>query len=185
MRLFTLSQLYQRDTFHCVEIIDIHASQTHPFLASVTMKILEAQSAVLTNFEVYHHVVNQPQGSRRAGKKGPTNYETLHRELVHYLTTMPNPLAQRPLPYSQDCIKQLIQRLHPYELAKGEMIMIFNLRPASASALNTIIEDMEDRFDEDKQAEIVDIIAEVLGTFPPGGAAGAAEANGQAEHGTS
>ncbi|CRK20713.1 hypothetical protein BN1723_002680 [Verticillium longisporum] len=73
---------------------------------------------------------------------------------------MPNPLAQRPLPYSQDCIKQLIQRLHPYELAKGEMIMIFNLRPASASALNTIIEDMEDRFDEDKQAEIVDIIAE-------------------------
>ncbi|KAM0608544.1 hypothetical protein ACHAP1_002812 [Verticillium nonalfalfae] len=135
------------------------------------MKILEAQSAVLTNFEVYHHVVNQPQGSRRAGKKGPTNYETLHRE--------------RPLPYSQDCIKQLIQRLHPYELAKGEMMMIFNLRPASASALNTIIEDMEDRFDEDKQAEIVDIIAEVLGTFPPGGAAGAAEANGQAEHGTS
>ncbi|KAM0325398.1 hypothetical protein ACHAQA_007384 [Verticillium albo-atrum] len=146
------------------------------------MKILEAQSAVLTNFEVYHHVANQPLGSRRAGKKGPVNYETLNRELVQYLTTLPNPLGQKPITYNQECIKQLIQRLHPYELAKGEMIMIFNLRPASASALNTIIEDMEDRFDEDKQAEIVNIIAEVLGTFPPANAAEGG-ANGHAEHG--
>lgn len=46
------------------------------------------------------------------------------------------------------------------------MIMIFNLRPSSIAALNTIIEDMEDRFDEERQGEIVAIIADVLGKFP-------------------
>lgn len=46
------------------------------------------------------------------------------------------------------------------------MIMIFNLRPNSIPGLNTIIEDMEDRFDEQRQGEIVAIIGEVLGQFP-------------------
>lgn len=44
--------------------------------------------------------------------------------------------------------------------------MIVNLRPASVAALNTVIEDMTDRFDEEQQEAIVTAIAEVLGTFP-------------------
>lgn len=42
--------------------------------------------------------------------------------------------------------------------------MIMNLRPTKCESLNTIVEEMDDRFTDDQQLEIVEIIAEVLGT---------------------
>lgn len=44
--------------------------------------------------------------------------------------------------------------------------MILNLRPASVAALNTVIEDMTERFNEEQQEAIVVAIAEILGEFP-------------------
>lgn len=49
------------------------------------------------------------------------------------------------------------------DLVKGEVLMILNLRPGSTAVLSTIVEDMEERFSEDEQVAILDIIAEVLG----------------------
>lgn len=43
--------------------------------------------------------------------------------------------------------------------------MILNLRPASVAALNTILEDMTDRYTEDEQEQMVNIISEILGRF--------------------
>lgn len=45
--------------------------------------------------------------------------------------------------------------------------MILNLRPNNVPTLNTILEDMELRFTDDQQTDIVTIITEVLGQFPP------------------
>lgn len=47
--------------------------------------------------------------------------------------------------------------------------MILNLRPASVAALNTVLEDMGDRYTETQQEDIVTIIANVLGQLdsPP------------------
>lgn len=67
--------------------------------------------------------------------------------------------------YKPECIKQLIEKLRPYDLSKGEVVMILNLRPASVAALNTILEDMTDRYAEEDQEQMVNIIAEVLGQF--------------------
>lgn len=77
-----------------------------------------------------------------------------------------NPLSQKPSAYKPKCIPELMDRLRPYDLSKGELVMLFNLRPASVPALNTIIEDMGDRFEEHQPEEIIEIIAEVLGFFP-------------------
>lgn len=43
--------------------------------------------------------------------------------------------------------------------------MILNVRPAAVPALNTILEDMEDRYTEEEQETMVSIISEVLGRF--------------------
>ena len=77
-----------------------------------------------------------------------------------------NPLSQKPTTYSPKAIPLLMDRLRPYDLSKGELVMILNLRPASVPALNTVVEDMEDRFPYEQQEEIVNIVAEVLGAFP-------------------
>ena len=45
--------------------------------------------------------------------------------------------------------------------------MILNVRPPSASVLNAIIEDMYERFTEEQLEDIMNIIFEVLGQFPP------------------
>jgi hypothetical protein len=47
--------------------------------------------------------------------------------------------------------------------------MVVNLRPTTIAALNAVLEDMEGRFDEPKQEEILNIVIEVLGQFPPPG----------------
>ncbi|OLN91955.1 DNA-directed RNA polymerase III subunit rpc9 [Colletotrichum chlorophyti] len=133
------------------------------------MKILEAQSAVLTNYEVYQHLTERKLGQKkreRGERRAPGNLEGLARELLQYLRTPPNPLSQEPITYHPDCIAQLLERLRPFDLAKGEVIMILNLRPASVAALNTVVEEMTERFDEAQQEDMVNIIAEVLGTFP-------------------
>jgi hypothetical protein len=61
----------------------------------------------------------------------------------------------------------LIERLRQAdlssELTKGELLSILNLRPTSEPVLSTAIEDMEERFSEEEQTKIVEIIAEVLG----------------------
>lgn len=55
--------------------------------------------------------------------------------------------------------------------------MIINLRPSSVVALNTVLEDMSDRYSEEQQEEMVQIILEVLGQFEPAQAEGEEEAD--------
>lgn len=48
------------------------------------MKILEAQSAVLTNYEVYQHLNERKLGQKkreRGERRGPGNLEALAREV--------------------------------------------------------------------------------------------------------
>ncbi|KAG6062014.1 hypothetical protein E4U17_005376 [Claviceps sp. LM77 group G4] len=129
------------------------------------MKIIEAQSAVLSDYEVYQHLSDQRNSYKQNKRRGPPNMETVVRELLQYLRTEPNPLSQQPLTYTLDCIAQLLEKLRPYELSKGEVVMVLNLRPASVAGLNTIIEDMSERFSEEQQEDMVNIVAQVLGRF--------------------
>ncbi|KAL7810973.1 RNA polymerase Rpb4 domain-containing protein [Trichoderma aethiopicum] len=132
------------------------------------MKVLEAQAAVLTNYEVLQHLTQQKERYKQRKRRGPPNLETVVRELIQYLQSHPNPLSQKPSTYTPDCISRLLERLSPYELSKGEVVMILNLRPASVAALNTVIEEMAERFSDEQQEEMVAIISDVLGQFPAG-----------------
>jgi hypothetical protein len=73
--------------------------------------------------------------------------------------------------YSPAAVVQLLERINNEsfrsELAKGEVLSILNLRPNSTALLSTVVEDMEDRFTEDEQAKLVEIIGDVLGRDDP------------------
>ena len=94
-----------------------------------------------------------------------------------YLTAAPAPLSQDPLPFRSTDIPTLVEKMHGYRLTKGELIMIINLRPSTMAQLWACIEEVEERFTEEKQQEMLDIIAQVLGSFPAGEDADAADAN--------
>ncbi|KAJ8124251.1 hypothetical protein O1611_g9389 [Lasiodiplodia mahajangana] len=152
------------------------------------MRILEAQNAVLTNAEVYTFLSDQAKQYQSQKRRGPNNLESLRGEvgrkihyclprtnyiaygdaqMIKYFETFPSPLSQKPLPFEVNSIPVLLKRLRPYKISKGECIMVVNMRPTNTAALNTVIEDMENRFSEEKQEEILNIIIEVLGEFPP------------------
>ncbi|KAI0181537.1 RNA polymerase II [Hypoxylon sp. FL1284] len=130
------------------------------------MKILEAQSAVLTNVEVYTFLSEQEKRYQKDDRKGPANLGTLRKEVLQYLEGPPGPLSQKPMPYDAAVIPTLLKKLRQYHITKGELIMILNVRPTENAVLNTVIEDMEDRFSTEQQEEILNIIIETLGQFP-------------------
>lgn len=76
-------------------------------------------------------------------------------------------MSQETITYTPDCIARLLERLRPYELSKGEVVMVLNLRPTSIAALNSVIEDMTDRLEEDQQLDVLAAVAEILGEFDP------------------
>ncbi|KKA27832.1 hypothetical protein TD95_003904 [Thielaviopsis punctulata] len=119
------------------------------------MKILEAQSAVLSNFEVWQHLSEKK-------RRGPPNLETVVRELMTYLDTHPNPL-QSPVTYTPDTIRSLLEGLRPYDLTKAEVVMIINVKPLSLPLLSAVIEDMENRLTPEQGEEIIAVIESVMG----------------------
>ncbi|CAG8970896.1 hypothetical protein HYALB_00000875 [Hymenoscyphus albidus] len=138
------------------------------------MKILEAQSATLTNYEVYTHLLDQEERfASRTKARGPrappvehrpSNLKTVTKELLNYLREAPSPLGSNPLPYNENTIKKLLEGLRPWNFTKGEILMILNLRPSKPENLNTIIEEMESRFPGDEEQEqILNVIGDVLG----------------------
>ncbi|RCI14469.1 hypothetical protein L249_6103 [Ophiocordyceps polyrhachis-furcata BCC 54312] len=139
------------------------------------MRIVESQSAVLTNYEVFQHLVDQRRRYKPTKRRGPGNLETVVKEVTAsfqikegvvvlvYMRERPSPLGQEPATYSAECISQLLERLRPYDLSKGEVIMMFNHRPPDVAHLNTLVEDMSDRFTAEQQQEIVDAVADILG----------------------
>lgn len=45
------------------------------------MKVVEAQSAVLSNYEVFQHLTDQRDGYKKIKRRGPPNLETVVREV--------------------------------------------------------------------------------------------------------
>ncbi|KAK3397293.1 RNA polymerase Rpb4-domain-containing protein [Sordaria brevicollis] len=150
------------------------------------MKILEGQSNLVSNYEVYEHILEQQKKNRSKNRRVPPNQFTLTKDLLTYLRTKPGPLAtqDKTQQYSAETLHELFRKLREAnlqsDLSKGEMLMIINLRPTNVAVLSTVVEDMLERFTEDEQQKIIDIIVETLGSDEPEEAAEGEEYDGDA-----
>ncbi|KAI9674101.1 MAG: hypothetical protein M1817_001919 [Caeruleum heppii] len=159
------------------------------------MKILETQSAHLTNYEVLTHLesmraryatqaVPPPPPTDSGVPSNPMksgNLETVMKELTDYLQAPPSPLAP-PSPYTPSAtIRTLLTNLAPYALTKAELLMILNLRPTSIEVLDTVVEEMEARFADEQVEGILRVVGEVLGGERGGGVDGTGEGEGEGE----
>ena len=88
-------------------------------------------------------------------------------KVLQYFGTRPGPLSQVPVTYAPECIAALLERLRPYDLTKAEVIMLFNHRPETIATLNTVVEDLEDRFPTEDQEALISIVVDVLGQSAP------------------
>jgi hypothetical protein len=145
------------------------------------MKVLESQNALLSNYEVYQHIVDQQKRSKSHKRRVPGNLATLMTEVLTYLREKPGPLEKQEETgaYNPAAITQLFERIQQEnfqsDLAKGEVLSIINLRPNSTAILSVVIEDMEERFTEDEQNKLIQIIGDTLGRDQPSADAAADE----------
>lgn len=107
-------------------------------------------------------------GTTSTTRSQPQNLTRLsYVQILQYFATRPGPLSQEPITYTPECIAQLLERLRPYDLTKAEIIMLFNHRPETIATLNTIVEDLEERFSAEDQEALIGIVIDVLGQSAP------------------
>ncbi|CAP70775.1 uncharacterized protein PODANS_3_8370 [Podospora anserina S mat+] len=137
------------------------------------MKILEAQSAVLTNYEVYQHLtdIRKRNNSSQPKRRMPEDAFRLSKEVLEYLETKPYPLhdQKEKQHYSQATLELLCEKLAEKfpDITKAEGLAIFDVRPTNIPVLAIIVESLEDRYTEEEQQQLVDLVIEVLGQDDP------------------
>ncbi|PVI04953.1 hypothetical protein DM02DRAFT_134400 [Periconia macrospinosa] len=138
------------------------------------MHIKSAQSALLSNHEVFLHLqaeqaeYNGTDGTSRK-RKPPPGLQEIIKDGIHYFSNPDSPLPTlttthptRPLTLYKGS-HSLFRALAPkYRLNKTEYLQIYNIRPRSHITLQLVIEEAGVRFTEDELEDILGILARVF-----------------------
>ena len=105
------------------------------------------------------------KNEQRPKSKRPYNYMRSLQKHEKHLENAERPFLNNPR-YDEngEYLQTLVTRLEEHvKLTKTELLMIANHRPHGRELLLPMIEDIEARFSEEQQQEIVDIVVDVLG----------------------
>ncbi|CAE6391115.1 unnamed protein product [Rhizoctonia solani] len=86
----------------------------------------------------------------------PQNLRTIEVELISHLRDM-YPLMQRQ---NDTAIRNLTRSLGKFSLTKSEKLQIVNLAPRQLVELYVIVENLEDRFNDEDLAEMLELVGE-------------------------
>lgn len=138
------------------------------------MKIIQQRDKLLSNFEVYEHLCSVqsennwaftiPQSKTKNKRKfNPQllDLEIITRDLSQYLTKMNH---NNESEINRKKLIDLMIELNNFELEVIEKLMIINSLPRSLVNLYAIIEECEDRFDQNQCEFILECVAK---HFPP------------------
>ncbi|KAI9227353.1 MAG: DNA-directed RNA polymerase III subunit RPC9-like protein, partial [Piptocephalis tieghemiana] len=126
------------------------------------MEVLEATSAMLSNYEVYtvlrEQQIKQEQLDKQdAGhKKRPQNVKTMEYEALEYLSQQPCS-SQDP-----EQLTGLLSALKSYPLTKAERLSLINLRPTQLVELYPIVEELDERLNEAQCDQLLALILKHL-----------------------
>ncbi|KAL7272496.1 hypothetical protein RUND412_004683 [Rhizina undulata] len=123
------------------------------------MKVLNPREAFLSNHEVLEHITAMKkrytaahEATGAAATMKSENLETVMKEVIEYLSTTP---AQTQSPEN---IQAFMLAMSKFPLQKAELLTIINMRPNGVAELDCIIEEMEQRFNEDETAQVLEIV---------------------------
>ncbi|ORZ16883.1 HRDC-like protein [Absidia repens] len=125
------------------------------------MIIKNARSALISNYEVFNLLNERIEYQKevqttRPNVEYPEHLRTIQFELAEYLKTTPTK-SQTTVQ-----VKDFLQQMNQYALTLGEKLQILNLRPKSAVEIYLLIEECEERFNEQDLDNILSIIITTL-----------------------
>lgn len=122
------------------------------------MEILDANCALLSNWEVSSHLKQQKDQRVLHDRKYKTtskiqeNLRTIEFEIAQYLQ---DPSLHGSNQLSAKQILAFLNHFKEVPLTKAEKLQIINLQPKSILELHLIVEECEERFDETQLNEIL------------------------------
>ncbi|GBN12495.1 DNA-directed RNA polymerase III subunit RPC9 [Araneus ventricosus] len=137
------------------------------------MEVIKDNAALLSNTEVLallenlksdlkgpKYSVRLTEGQLSDKEKALQRLNTVVYETVKYLEEMPC-ATQTP-----ESVRNFLTAIQPYSLTKAEKLQLLNMRPTSLVEIQLLIEESEERFNEDQMNEILAAIAETLPPAP-------------------
>ncbi|KAL0207828.1 hypothetical protein P9112_010415 [Eukaryota sp. TZLM1-RC] len=121
------------------------------------MEVLEAVSGIVTSFEVAQHI----QRRRHRRRRGQTRKALEPLNVVHTEEQLADFLALH-FYLTEDNVKQLITRLQDANLTRFEIANILNELPSSIPHLVRIIEECEERYNDDETEAILLLLQQYL-----------------------
>lgn len=118
------------------------------------MKIIELNAGLLSNHEVAQ-VLKERGADPSAGLN--TRAKASEKTVYEYL------VSQAGCIKSREELQALVDDLKPLGLTRAELVQVMNLAPASAVEVHLIVEDCEDRLNEQQVDELIAIVAWHLG----------------------
>ena len=116
------------------------------------MEIVDAQAALLSNYEVYSILKDAKQSKKHSHQ----NVATIVYETASYLEKTPCKNQ------TEETVQKFLESLREFKLTKGEKLQLLNHRPESQVELHFLIAESEERFGDEDLQRILDIIQNVL-----------------------
>ncbi|XP_037092786.1 DNA-directed RNA polymerase III subunit RPC9-like [Pollicipes pollicipes] len=121
------------------------------------MEVLDANSAILCNYEVYELLQDIKKGSSNKKKKNQLkNLATITYQTMKFLDGTPCKNQ------SESCIKEFMQAIAKFKLTKSEKLQLLNTRPTSAVEIQLIIDESEERLKDEEVEQILEVVRTTL-----------------------
>ncbi|KJE93605.1 hypothetical protein CAOG_04367 [Capsaspora owczarzaki ATCC 30864] len=145
------------------------AAQHKPTAGSVC---LEPITALLSNYEVYTIVSAVTNGtwslaggsSAQPAPAGSASAQPTHIQALHTIAyEVRQYLAETPCHVqNKQSIEAFVKAVQPFQLTKGEILQLINLRPATLPAMTPLVEEIEERLTEDRINQLLELIQQLL-----------------------
>eukprot|EP00041_Stephanoeca_diplocostata_P034569 m.1185402 g.1185402 ORF g.1185402 m.1185402 type:complete len:195 (+) comp24544_c1_seq40:312-896(+) len=129
------------------------------------MEIINANSALLSNFEVLSLVQETAKnlkgsGDDASGGGGIENLNTITYELDSYLSRMPSSVQ------SKEIVIDFLEKIRKYNFTKPEKLQLLNFRPKSEVVFLRLVDGGEERYSSETIDEVLHLIADILPEVP-------------------
>ncbi|XP_043254461.1 DNA-directed RNA polymerase III subunit RPC9 isoform X2 [Colletes gigas] len=112
-------------------------------------------SAYLSNYEVLDILQNIKANKKQKMKQN--QLATITYQTIRYLEETP---CKRQSP---EKIKDFLKAIEPYKLTKCEKLTLLNVCPKTALEIQLIVEDSEDRLNDEEVESLLQVITSILG----------------------
>ncbi|KAJ1968060.1 hypothetical protein IWQ62_001476 [Dispira parvispora] len=126
------------------------------------MKVEKSFGPLLSNYEVLELLREQEAYQKSVPKdqsQVDENVQTIRFEALKYLQDSPCSVQ------NATAINKAITKLNEYKLTKAEKLQIINYKPRSPVDLHTLIEECEERFNEEQMDGIISLVESTLPAF--------------------